>query len=133
MAEMLISLKSKTNAAEPVKNNQLYQRGDIIVIMPDGHPWSKTERETPEWRILQVPGDPESFASLVRAEENTRADWLRRLKTLDLEHVIWSTEQKDEFDDQKPREKEVSRVELISVLVATKDRERAAGGVIDIG
>jgi hypothetical protein len=132
MAEFLLELKDKTNAAEPVKNNQLYRRGDVIVIMPDGHPWSVIEKEALEWRILQAPGDPEAFVSLVQSEINTRADWLRRLKTLDLENASWSVDEKNEFDYTKPRAKEVSAVETAKLLTAVMDRKRADGGVIEI-
>ena len=30
--------------------------GDVIVVCPDGHPWSAAEQANPDWRIVKLPG-----------------------------------------------------------------------------
>lgn len=44
MAELLIKLQANYIHPNSVKNNKgIYQRGDVIVVMPDGHKWGKEE------------------------------------------------------------------------------------------
>ena len=40
--EMLLRRRSKTSP-DPVKDQMLYKKGDIVVIKPDGHEWGNLE------------------------------------------------------------------------------------------
>jgi hypothetical protein len=134
MAELLVCVKGQENTAEPVKTNQLYQAGDVIVAMPDGHPWSVTERTKQEWRILIVAGEaPEAFASLVTPEEDPKpADWMRRISSVDLTHAVWTAAEKSELDYANGRTNESSEIQESKIRAATVPRGRRAGGVIHV-
>jgi hypothetical protein len=69
MAEMLVRLVDKNNHDNPVKHAQLTKRGDVIVIMDDGHPWSPAELAGDPWRVVKVPGVPIADLSAYLAEE----------------------------------------------------------------
>ncbi len=40
--ELLIRRKNKADP-DPVKDQMLYKKGDIVVVMPDGHEWGRME------------------------------------------------------------------------------------------
>jgi len=42
MAELLVRLKNNTHS-DPVKDRMCYKRGDVVLVMPDGHPWGNSE------------------------------------------------------------------------------------------
>jgi len=52
MAELLIRLKNNTNP-DPVKDRMCYKRGDVVVVMPDGHPWGNSEG-LPDFAVVSV-------------------------------------------------------------------------------
>jgi hypothetical protein len=55
MAELLIKAIDATHS-DPVKDKAgCYKRGDIVVIMPDGHEWGKEER-LPKFMVVKIPG-----------------------------------------------------------------------------
>lgn len=54
MAELLIRVVDKVND-DPEKNAQCSKAGDVIVVCPDGWPWSAAERTEPFWRVVRVP------------------------------------------------------------------------------
>ena len=54
MAEFLIKAVSAANP-DPAKDLMCYKRGDIVVVMPDGHPWGSGERDINKFLIVQVP------------------------------------------------------------------------------
>jgi hypothetical protein len=55
MAELLVKLTDATNA-DPVKDAQgCYKRGDVVVVMPDGHVWGRQEGP-PTFCVVKVPG-----------------------------------------------------------------------------
>lgn len=68
MAELLIRVIDKIGA-DPYQDAQLTKRGDVIVVCPDGWPWSEEERTNPMWRILAVPDLSISEASILLAPE----------------------------------------------------------------
>lgn len=35
-----------------------YETGDVIVVMPDDHRWSDFELANPDWRFVDFPGEP---------------------------------------------------------------------------
>jgi hypothetical protein len=132
MAELMICIQDRANEAERVKSNQLYQRGDVIVIVPDGHPWSEIERTKADWRIVSIPGvDPEALTSLVTPEQPTRVDWQKRLVRLDLDSLVWSADERRAFDAGRARSGAITVVET-KVRDATVQRARIAGGVIEV-
>lgn len=55
MAEFLIYAKSNTHSDKEKEAAGCYQRGDIVVVMPDGHPWGAQET-LPTFFVLKIPG-----------------------------------------------------------------------------
>lgn len=55
MAELLVRVADKQKSGDPYKDRHLSGAGCVIVIMPDGHPWSDAERSSP-WRVIKLPG-----------------------------------------------------------------------------
>lgn len=68
MAELLVRTISKTsdNIYDDVK---LTKRGDVIVVMEDGHEWSPTELKAPFWQIIKVPGVKSDYFAALLVEE----------------------------------------------------------------
>lgn len=60
MCEVLIRVTDKGVDPDAYKDAMISKRGDVIVIVPDGHPWSAAELSAPFWRIVKIPGLPES-------------------------------------------------------------------------
>jgi len=55
MAELLIKAVDAT-IPDPTKDQRgCYKRGDIVVVMPDGHTWGK-EEGLPKFVIVKIPG-----------------------------------------------------------------------------
>ena len=69
MAELLIRVVSKTNAADPYRDAKLAKRGDVICVQADGWSWSEMEKTNPDWRILKWPSVSVSEASLLLTPE----------------------------------------------------------------
>jgi hypothetical protein len=44
--------------------------GDVVVAMPDGHSWSKTELSNPDWRIVRVPITQVEATALTSSDES---------------------------------------------------------------
>lgn len=65
MAELLVRVRDKVSP-DPYLNVRLTKRGDVIVVMPDGHDWAADELRNRDWRIVKVPG-----LSMVEAEAMT--------------------------------------------------------------
>ena len=56
MAEILVWLEDKNpNAKAGVRGIGGYHKGDVIVVCPDGWPWSEIERTHPQWAIVKAP------------------------------------------------------------------------------
>jgi len=82
MAELLIRTQNNAHV-DPRKDRATYKRGDVVVVMPDGHVWGRLESKQqwvseglPEnaWPggfvVVKVPGPVSDYADLV-AEQNT--------------------------------------------------------------
>lgn len=68
MAEFLIKARNATHA-DPVKDARgCYKRGDIVVVMPDGHLWGSKEG-LPDFVIVKVPGVDHERARKYLAQE----------------------------------------------------------------
>lgn len=57
MAEALVRIRNKRVTAD-TELHRASLRGDVVVVMPDGHAWGSGETSNPEWRILRFPGLP---------------------------------------------------------------------------
>ena len=62
MAELLVMARSNPDPRG-------YQRGDVVLAMPDGHEWGRGELDEAVFLIVEVPGDPSEFEHL--REEHT--------------------------------------------------------------
>lgn len=56
--EILLRVKDKNTKNRKEFDWVATKRGDIIVVMPDGHLWGTAELSNPEWRIIRLPGVP---------------------------------------------------------------------------
>lgn len=78
MAELLIRVVDKTDP-DPVRDQQFSKAGDVIVVAPDGHGWSATERSNPDWIIVKLPGvDPSALSDLLDPDVDGERRMLRR-------------------------------------------------------
>lgn len=83
MAELLIRLKNNTNP-DPAKDRMCYKRGDIVVVMPDGHHWGRAEG-LPDFAVVVVDRtvtQMEAYMAEHKVEkaethEEFLADWIR--------------------------------------------------------
>ncbi len=55
MCELLVRLVDKPISGDAALDCQRTARGDVIVVMPDGHDWTPRERQAPHWVIVKVP------------------------------------------------------------------------------
>jgi hypothetical protein len=56
MAEFLVKARDPIDLPkDEEKRNRCYRRGDIVVVMPDGHEWGKEER-LPKFMVVKIPG-----------------------------------------------------------------------------
>jgi len=63
MAELLV-MNVDNVGRTPEKTALLYKRGDVVVVMPDGHVWGAKE-SPPTFRIVHRLGPPEDYAHLL--------------------------------------------------------------------
>lgn len=68
MAEMLVRVIDKYEGADERIKTKTTMRGDVIVVNPDGWPWSEIERTAAQWVILKVNATVEKCQQL-RARE----------------------------------------------------------------
>lgn len=61
MAELIVFAHDHGPDAHPM----LYRPGDVIVVKKDGSPWGTQELNSPKFRILVVPGEPEDYEDLL--------------------------------------------------------------------
>lgn len=68
MAELLIKAVDASHE-DPAKDARgCYKRGDVVVVMPDGHQWGRMEGP-PDFFVLKIPGmSAEEAAELVSPE-----------------------------------------------------------------
>jgi len=52
MAELLVRLKNNTHS-DPIKDRMCYKRGDVVLVMPNGHPWGISEG-LPDFAIIKT-------------------------------------------------------------------------------
>lgn len=90
MCELLVWVHDREDGGNPLHDAVKYRRGDVIVAMPDGHPWTETERRHPQWVVLKVPGMSLAEGRALASEEPrepTRQLFHTRLFHLDLDHL----------------------------------------------
>ena len=77
MCELLVKAKDGFNL-DPVKDLGRYKRGDIVVVMPDGHTWG-TKECPPDFLVVKVLGlsvlDAKAY---VISGTNLAGNWVRR-------------------------------------------------------
>ena len=83
MAELLIRTVDKPSSGSVYVDRHRLGRGDVVAIMPDGHPWSEAERHAPFWRILKLPRvNPAQLTQLINGDVgygNEEAEKLNRV------------------------------------------------------
>ncbi len=98
--------------------------GDVIVVCPDGHPWTVAERTNPEWRIVQFPGVD---VALLRSYEVPQLDpaggvMFKRAQGVDMTTAV------GEWLTIAPQESAVSAEAVLEIIDATVARDEGAGG-----
>jgi len=97
MCEFLIRIVDKVNNTDKIKNSQLKKRGDVVVIVDDGWPWSPKELTNPDWEIKKFPGIPKEKMSGFIAGDTTALDsfgrrvdlyWQPRRFKFDLQKIL---------------------------------------------
>ena len=68
MAELLLRVNDKIGST-PALDARCTKRGDVIVVMPDGHVWGEREKDSPDWRIVKLPNVSVLQASAWLGEE----------------------------------------------------------------
>ena len=69
MAELLIRTQDKPSSGNVYTDRHRLGRGDVVVVMPDGHKWSDVEKAAPFWRILRLPGvGPNKLTQLLASD-----------------------------------------------------------------
>ena len=69
MCEILLRVRDKVNDADPYLDAQCLKRGDVVVVVENGWPWSEAELTNPDWRILKLPNVSVEFAEAFLAPE----------------------------------------------------------------
>lgn len=73
MAELLIKARDASHDDPETDRRGCYKRGDVVVVMPDGHEWGVKEG-LPNFVVLKIPGvDPERIRPLVEPQDDDDA------------------------------------------------------------
>lgn len=73
MARLLIKAVDYTHPDPDKDRRAAYKRGDVVVVMPDGHVWGGAEGP-PKFVQMDVPGPAEDYTYLLTAPVDTPAD-----------------------------------------------------------
>ena len=74
MAEFLIKARSASHPDPDKDTRGSYKRGDIVVVMPDGHEWG-TKETLPDFVVVKVPGlDHEKARQFIEPETEIDGD-----------------------------------------------------------
>lgn len=89
MAELLIRTISRTSD-DPIQDQMLSKRGDVITVEPDNHGWGAEELTAEYWTIVKIPGVPaEDFQDLLMPQISKDFVTLsRRAKAVNLDDAI---------------------------------------------
>lgn len=89
MCEALIRVANKSTKDTDPRHAHRSQRGDVIVVMPDGHVWTRIELTNPEWRVVRFPGlPPEALGDLVQPVYDRGGKLIqRRARGIDLDSI----------------------------------------------
>jgi hypothetical protein len=76
MAELLIKARNAQHADPDIDRQGCYKRGDIVVVMPDGHEWGAKEG-LPNFVKIKIPGlDHETVRELIDEQREDDAGTL---------------------------------------------------------
>jgi len=81
MAELLVVAVSATHADPATDRRGCYKRGDVVVVMEDGHAWGRKEG-APKFRVVQVPGVPAARLRYLTESEEGIDEFTGRETTL---------------------------------------------------
>ncbi|MFQ5354613.1 MAG: hypothetical protein ACE5DR_06665, partial [Thermodesulfobacteriota bacterium] len=82
MAELLIRLKDNTHS-DAVKDRMCYKRGDVVVVMPDGHEWGRAEG-LPDFAVIRTDRTEAQMEAFIAPHE------VEKTETLELSLVEWT-------------------------------------------
>jgi len=81
MAELLIRLKNNTHP-DPAKDLMCYKRGDIVVVMENGHHWGQAEG-FPDFAVIQTDRTVGQMEKFLVIHETPRVE------TRDIDAIEW--------------------------------------------
>jgi len=73
MAELLIKARDATHADAETDRRGCYKRGDVVVVMEDGHEWGAKEGP-PNFVRLRIPGAARALAARLTEEQDDDDD-----------------------------------------------------------
>lgn len=122
MCEMLVMREDKVND-DPYLDAQCYKRGDVIVIMEDGHPWSKEELDHPRWLVVKVPGVPRDklTAYLVGEPGDPLQNKMLQRRAFTFDMDAHDQEGKKDYNEAKALEKKKAKPARADPLVLGDD------------
>jgi len=126
--EILVRVKDRVDPdGDRIKTSRLFQRGDVITVQPDGHPWSPRELTNPHWRILVVLDmtvkDKQSLVGHSIREDPDAPIFRRRGTKIDLDHVILLGPVRDALDDDT---RTLRKIPVVLVNVRTVIKAKPA-------
>jgi hypothetical protein len=114
MCEIYVRVVERSDVAalSPERQVTFLHAGDAVAICPDGHPWTKRERNSPEHIIFQLSGvRVEEMAHLLHSEEERFSPV--RTEKVDFDKL--PTDIRRELPDGK--ERKVERIEASRKIV----------------
>ena len=78
--------KDKVNPNDSTLDALCLKQGDVVCVMPDGHPWTQKELTNPNWRIIRVPNMPNDLRNQATEAGTPKAGTLTQARkyTIDL-------------------------------------------------
>lgn len=138
--EMLVRTVDKINLESAEDNSLFLKRGDVVAIMPDGHPWSVREKTNPAWMIVSIPNMSVTEQQEWLEENYTRVngdkvnrpgvvptEGVRRRRRFDFASPALNGRESDEINDDK-RPAPVVRVANKSRAQRDQLKQLKAGG-----
>jgi len=128
MAEFLVRVADKVNPDSPYLDAKCLKRGDVVVVCPDGWPWSQLERTLPFWRIVRVPGmslsEAEAFLAPEPGDPLVNKMLQRRQFKLDVDGPGFNAQERAFFSDDA-RAAHAITISVASFLTVDADTVRA--------
>ncbi len=105
MVEMVVCRVDVVNSTDKYLDAQCYKRGYVIEVKETGWPFTKTERENPNWIIIQSDmsmGDAMALLESEPRDKTKTAEYKRRIIKLDLDAATTGLSAEQKYKDVTP-------------------------------